>query len=119
MRVPGKIKYRNMWLQMLWMILTIGMYQIYWFYETCKEMSETLERKDEIVLWTVVMCLPPLSLYSMYKQGELYETFTDKAVERWLILLLWLFFAPAVWFIIQRKLNATATGQVEPAAAQS
>lgn len=98
-----------MWVQVLLYIITLTTYSGYWFYVTSKEMSEHLDRKDEIVMWTLLLCLPPFSLYSMYKQGELFEIFTAKSVERWLIFLLWIFFPPAVWFIIQRKLNETAS----------
>jgi hypothetical protein len=103
-----------MWVQVLLYIITLSTYSGYWFYVTSKEMSEHLGRqdparpKDEVLMWTLLLCLPPFSLYSMYKQGELFEIFTSKSVERWLILLLWIFFPPAVWFIIQRKLNETA-----------
>ena len=100
------IKRRNMALQCLWFILSLTFYSIYWFYVTSKEMSEYLHREnDEVVLWTVLLLVPFVQFYPMYKQGELYETFTNKSIDRWVILLLWSFFPPAVWFIIQRKLN--------------
>jgi hypothetical protein len=102
------IKRRNMWLQVLWYILTCGFYSIYWFHETSKEMSRALGRNDEITLWTVLLLIPPVFFYSFYKHGELYENFSNKAVDRWIIFLLWLFFTPAVWFIVQRRLNDTA-----------
>ena len=107
------IKHRNMFLQVLWMILTLGIYSMYWFYATCVEMSEYLskigeKRNDEIALWTVLLFLPFVGVYSMYKQGELYEILSNKGVDRWIILLLWVFFPPGVWFIIQRKLNELA-----------
>ena len=94
------IKRRNLWLQVLWYILSIGGYSLYWYYATCKEMSQAKGRHDEVGLWTVLMCIPPLCLYSMYKQGELYEDFSDVAVDRWVIFLFWIFFPPAVWFVI-------------------
>jgi len=119
MRIPGKIQRRNMWVQVLLYVVTLGIYSGYWFYETSKEMSETLGRKDETLLWTILFFIPPLSLYSMYKQVELYEAFSEKAVERWVIFLLWIFFAPAVWFIVQRKLNETAIHQTPLATASS
>jgi hypothetical protein len=96
-----------MWLQCLWMVLTLGFYSVYWFYQTSKEMVSLLKRNDDVGLWTVLMFIPFAQFYSMYKQGELYEQLTDK-VDRWIVLLLWVFFQPAVWFIIQRKLNELA-----------
>jgi hypothetical protein len=105
------IKRRNLGLQVLWYVLTFGIYSVYWFYVTCEEMSQHLGRKDSVGLWCLLYLLPPACLYSMYKQGELYEILSDKAVERWVILLLWIVFPPAVWFIIQRKLNELADSQ--------
>jgi hypothetical protein len=115
-----------MFLQALWMILTFGIYSIYWFYATCQEMSDYLsqtgeKRNDEITLWTVLLFLPFVGVYSMYKQGELYEIISNKSVDRWIILMLWVFFPPGVWFIIQRKLNVlsqTALPPVDPSVGQ-
>jgi hypothetical protein len=107
------IKRRNMLLQILWMVLSCGFYSMYWYYVTCQEMSDSISRTgekrgDEITLWTVLMFLPLIGLYSMYKQGELYEIISNKGIDRWIITLLWIFFPVGVWFIIQRKLNDLA-----------
>jgi hypothetical protein len=99
---------RNMLLQVLWIFLTGGLYIFYWFHVTAKEMAGELGRDEPITLWTVLLCLPPLGLYSHYKEGELYEALSKDSVNRWIIFILWLVFAPAVWFIVQSKLNELA-----------
>lgn len=107
------IKRRNMAVQVLLFIITLSFYSIYWFYVTAQEMSRALKRNDEVGLWTVLLFLPFVSVYSVYKYGELYEQFSQKGVDKWVCLLLWLFFPPAIWFIVQRRLNDIADGKMQ------
>lgn len=102
------IKKRNMIAQFFLAIITLGIYCIYWFYVTSKEMAQAKKMDVSPALLTILLFIPFANLYSYYKQGELYEVFSDNAMNRWLIFLLWLVFAPAVWFIIQSRLNAEA-----------
>jgi hypothetical protein len=112
--MPKKPIRRNLLLQVLWCVLTFGIYAVYWFYITSKEMSEYLGRDDSVVLWTLFVGFPPFCLYSYYKQGEIYELLTDGAMNRWVTVILWVFFPPAVWLIIQNKLNELADCKLPP-----
>ena len=47
------IKRRNMWMQVLLMVITLGIYAIYWFYVTSKEMIEYKNLDGSASLWTV------------------------------------------------------------------
>lgn len=103
------IKYRNMFLQVLLMIITFGFYAIYWFYQTaCELQSITNDQAAEPVLWTILLFIPFAGLYSYYKYGELYEKVSTEGLNRWLLFLLWIVFAPAVWIIVQVDLNRRA-----------
>jgi uncharacterized BrkB/YihY/UPF0761 family membrane protein len=113
--MPKKPVRRNLLLQVLWSVLTLGMYVIYWFYITSKEMAEYLGRDESVTLWTFLFGFPPFCLYSYYKQGELYELISDGAVNRWITVILWIFFPPAVWLIVQNKLNELADAEPAPA----
>ena len=106
------IKRRNMWMQVLLMIITLGIYGIYWFYVTSKEMVEYKRLDGSPGFWTVLSLIPFVNLYADYKQGEAVEALTDGSVNRWIIFILWLVFSPAVWFITQTELNKRAS---EPA----
>lgn len=110
------IKRRNLLLQVLWMFLTFGLYAIYWFYATSKEMDEYLGKDDNILLWTIFFGFPILFFYSYYKQGELYELISNRDLNRWVIFALWVIFPPAVWIIVQNKLNHLAEQQQKPTA---
>ncbi len=104
------VKYRNMWGQVGLTIITIGIYCIYWFYQTVKEMKGLAG--DPTVspgLWTVLMFVPLANFYAMYKYAELFQKISSESLNRWIIFLLWLVFSPAVWFVVQTELNNRAT----------
>ena len=103
------IKRRNMLMQVLLMVVTLGIYSFYWFYVTFKEIIEYKGLEGSAALWTVLIFIPLVSLYAEYKYGEAVEALTDKAINKWIIFVLWIVFSPAVWFITQMELNKRAT----------
>ena len=106
------IKRRNMGMQVLLNIITLGIYSIYWFYVTSKEMVEYKSLDGSPGLWTVLAIIPFVNLYADYKQGSAVEALTDGSINKWIIFILWLGFPPAAWFITQRELNRRSS---EPA----
>jgi hypothetical protein len=104
------IQQRNMGMQVLLMIITLGIYGIYWFYVTSREMVENKGLDGSPGLWTLLFLIPFVDLYAYYKQGEAVEALTDGNMNRWIIFILWLVFSPAAWFITQSELNKRATG---------
>jgi hypothetical protein len=103
------IKYRNMFVQVLLMIITLGIYSIYWYYQTACEMK-SLDNDDsaEPGLWTILLFIPFANLYSYYKHAELYEKISAEHFNRWIMFILWIVFSPVVWAIIQLDLNKRA-----------
>ncbi len=104
------VKYRDMWAQVGLMIITIGLYGIYWFYQTAVELK--FLNKDpnaNPALWTVLLFVPFGGIYSSYKYASLYELESRDHLNRWILFLLWIVFSPAVWFIVQTELNHRAT----------
>lgn len=106
----GNVKYREMWIQVILVIVTFGIYVIYWFYQTVTEIKG-LAGDTEIspTLLTVLLFVPFGAIYSHYKYGEVFEKISSERLNRWILFLLWLFFSPAVWFIVQTELNKRAT----------
>ena len=88
------IKRRNMWMQVLLMVITLVIYAIYWFYVTSKEMIEYKNLDGSASLWTVLWLIPLIEVYAFYKQGEAVEALTYGTINKWIIFLLWLVFAP-------------------------
>ena len=114
------VKYRNMFIQVLLVIVTLGIYTIYWFYQTACELKGLADdREISPGLLTVLLFIPFGALYSYYKYGELYEKVSDEHLNRWLLFVLWIVFSPAVWFMVQLDLNkrANAAQPAMPAAA--
>jgi hypothetical protein len=106
---PG-VKYRNMWGQVGLMIITIGFYAIYWYYQTATELKYlNKDPNANPALWTVLLFVPFAGIYSHYKYAGLYELESTDHLNRWILFLLWIVFAPAVWFIVQTELNQRAT----------
>ena len=104
------VKYRNMWGQVGLMIVTLGFYSVYWFYQTATELKRLAKAdRAEPGLWTILLFVPFAGLYSYYKYSELYEFVSHDGFNRWIMWLIWIFFSPAVWLIVQMELNRRAT----------
>lgn len=102
-----------MFVQILLMIFTFGLYSFYWFYQTAKEMKNlTPEAEAAPTLWLILMFVPLGAFFSFYKYSELYEKVCTEKLNKWLIFVLTLVFYPAVWFLVQTDLNALADKKV-------
>ncbi len=103
------VKERNMWLQVLLMIVTFGIYSFYWFYQTAQELK--MLAKDEEAsptLWTVLLIVPFGCIYSYYKYLELYLPLAKEKIPLWIMFILFIVLSPVVWFLVQRDLNQFA-----------
>lgn len=105
------IKYRNMWVQVLLFIITLSLYNIYWFFVTLEELYKANGNEDGGgCLWTILYIIPIANLFAYWHQGNQYERFINRKYPGIAIFILWIVFAPAVWFLVQRDLNAAARG---------
>ena len=103
------VKKRNMLGQIGLVIITFGIYAIYWFYQISTEMKfigKDLEASPG--LWTVLLFIPIANYWACYKFSELYEKISADHFNKWLLFVLWLVFSPAVWFIVQNEMNKKA-----------
>ncbi|MBE0644877.1 MAG: DUF4234 domain-containing protein [Bacteroidetes bacterium] len=96
--------------QVLLVIVTLGIYTLYWFYQTAVEMQDAIDdHSGSPGLWVFLMFVPFGAFFSYYYYSELYEKFTTADFNRWLLWLIWLVFSPAVWFIVQTEMNRRST----------
>lgn len=103
------IKNRNMGVQILLVIVTCGIYAIYWFYQTATELKSIAnDQEASPALWTVLLFIPFGAFFSYYKYSELYEKVSSEKFNLWVLFILWFVFSPAVWFIVQMDLNKRA-----------
>lgn len=97
------------------MIITIGIYGIYWFYKISEEMKFVAkDNQASSSLWTVLLFIPFGALYLYYKFSELYQKVSPDQFNKWLLFVLWLVFSPAVWFIVQMEMNKKTDTQLLP-----
>lgn len=110
------IKHRSMLTQVFLMVITVGIYGVYWFYQTTVEMKNLSKDSDVSPgLWTVLLFVPLGFVYSHYKYSELFEDIGDEHLNMWILFILWIVFCPAVWFIVQLDLNKKAAAMGVPA----
>lgn len=110
----SKVKYRCMWAQVFYMMITFGFYSVYWFYQTATELK--MLAKDEEAsptLWTILLFVPLGNIFAFYKYSELYEKICTEKLSKWLLFVLWIVFNPAIWFLAQKDLNQVAKSQTE------
>jgi hypothetical protein len=106
------IKYRNMIVQVILYIITLGIYGIYWYYVTFNELR-VANGKDEGpgCLWTILLLVPIANLFSFWFHSFEYAEFIDNRYPGIAIFILWIVFAPVVWFLVQWDLNQAARRQ--------
>ena len=103
------VKRRNMITQIILMIVTLGIYGIYLFYQTAKELKfVTGDAEASPVLWTVLYLVPFGAIYSLYQYSIVYEKVCTEKLNKWVLFMLGLVFYPALWFLVQTDLNAIA-----------
>ena len=104
------IKYRNMVMQVGLFIVTLGLYSVYWYFSTLKELHTANGKDESTVLWTVLMFVPIANLLAQWHYGSELEKFTDEKYPAVGILFLWIVIAPMVWLLAQLELNKAAKG---------
>ena len=103
------IKNRNMGMQIVLYVITFGIYGIYWFYVSSKEMVEYKKLEGSPGLWTVLFLIPIVNLYSYWKHSETVDALTDGQYNKILMFVLWIFINPVAWALTQIELNKRAT----------
>ncbi len=98
------VKERNPVLVLVLAIVTFGIYGIYWFYTTTKEMVEASGKNSSPVLWTIGLFIPIVNIIMFWKHAHLLEEVTGEH-SGIPVFLLWLVFSPAALYISQVDLN--------------
>jgi len=84
-------------------IITLGIYLIYWLYQAFKQVLEDSDSSP--VLWLIGMLVPLLNVVIIWKFSMTVEEYSGGETDGILIFILYLVFAPAAIYIIQRDLN--------------
>ncbi len=112
------IKNRNMVMQVILAIITLGIYVIYWYYSTLKEMHIANGKDAGAGMWTLLMMIPILGYFASWHYAGEFAAFNGDKYPTLLIFLAWIVFAPIVWILVQMELNKAADGgAAQPASA--
>lgn len=96
---------RNLVMQFVLYIITLGIYGLFWFYSTADEMIRIKGIQGSAILWTILLFIPFINLFAIWKHAETFELATDGAQNKVLMWLVALVFFPAYWLIVQTELN--------------
>lgn len=102
------IKRRSLLFQFIVYILTFGLYSFYWYYSTLDEMSRFNGKRTEPLLWTILMFIPLLNFFAMWRHAGESSTISAGNYPAILLWVLWIFVTPAVWILVQLELNRIA-----------
>ena len=97
-----------MFMQVLLFIVTLGLYGVYWFYVTLKELHVANGKSDSAALWTLLAVIPIANLFAWWHYSMEYELFSNRKYPGIAIFILWIVFSPVVWFLVQSDLNKEA-----------
>lgn len=111
MRRTDHIKRRNMLVQVLLMVITLGLYSLYWYYVTLKELHIGNNKDEGAGIWLVLLFIPIANLFSWWHHSSEFARFTSNKYPAILLFVLWIVFSPAVWFIVQYELNNVTPNQ--------
>ena len=96
---------RSIGMQFVLYIITLGIYGLFWFYSTADEMIRVKGIQGNALLWTLLLFIPVINLFALYKHAETAEAATDGELNGVLMFLVAWFFFPAYWIILQSALN--------------
>ena len=95
--------------RVLYYIVSFGFYGIYWYFVTLEELHKANGREESGCLWTFLLFVPIVSLFSFWHYSQEYSEFVADKYPGIGIFILWIVFSPAVWFLVQSDLNRAAS----------
>ncbi|HIF44216.1 MAG TPA: DUF4234 domain-containing protein [Dehalococcoidia bacterium] len=104
------IKKRNMIMQIFLMVITLGIYAIYWFYSTLNELHIANGNDGGALLWTILALIPLLNLFAYWHYSSEFSKFNDGKYPSIVVFVAWVLFSPLVWLLVQIDLNKAADG---------
>lgn len=91
-------------IQVVLTIVTLGLYPLYWTYDTAKQ----LDRGTDANLMPILGLIPVVNLVAFWQISGAAEAVTDQS--KIVLFLLFLVFAPISWYWVQSGINGVAQG---------
>lgn len=102
------VKFRNPLIVIVLSIITLGLYPLYWFYSTSKELIELNKSNSNALFWLIGMFVPFVNLYIMWKYSKEIEKASGGSTGAVLVFVISLVFYPAALYLVQTELNKHA-----------
>ena len=102
----GAFQSRSLGKQVLFAIVTLGIYTIYWWHITNQQLHEGTDAEFNPMMRTIGFFIPIYNFVVLWQFASDAEAVVDQ--DGLIIFLLYLFFAPAAWFLVQSGINDIA-----------
>ena len=89
--------------------ITLGIYWIYWFYNTIRELGEINKSDTNPLLWTIGLFVPIVNLWVLWKYSGEAEKALKNKYSQLILFIAWIVFLPIAQYIIQKGINKHAT----------
>lgn len=99
-------KERSLGKQVLFSIVTFGLYTIYWYHLVHKQLADGTDANFDPTFRTIGLFIPFYNFVVLWKTSNDCEAVTDQ--DGVMLFLLFLVFAPAAWYLIQSGINDIA-----------
>ena len=114
-------KNRNLFVQFVLFVITLGIYGIYWFYSALDEMIKArdgnMSGNENACLWAALSIFPIIGYWAYWKHAAAVDGATNTELNKVAMFVLAIVFYPAYWLIIQSALNSRSGQQPSASAA--
>lgn len=97
-------KQKSLGKQVLFSVVTLGLYSLYWFYSTAGQLDRGTNRS----LTPILAIIPLVNVVSVWQVSDAGEAVTDQS--KIVLFLVFLVFAPLAWYWVQSGMNQAAAG---------
>lgn len=99
-------KHGSLGKQVLFAIVTFGLYGVYWWYKTQEQFSDATSADLDPGVQTILYVIPIANLYAIWTFSNQADGVLDQ--DGPLLFVLFLVFPPAFWFLVQSGINEIA-----------
>ena len=99
---------RSLGKQVLFAVITFGLYTLYWYWITLKQLSEGTDADYNPVVRFVLAFIPIVNLLVFWWFANDSEAVVEQ--DSIVIFIAELFFPPIVWYLVQSGINDAADG---------
>lgn len=105
---PAAFEHGSLVAQVLLTVVTFGLYSLYWWYKTNRQLDRGTTADCSPGLRTVGLVIPIYNLIVMWRFSHDAAAVTDQ--DGVILFLLLLVIGPAAWYLIQTGINGIAAG---------